>query len=127
MPKELRLQIRDHVFDIPRRLREIDPDLEVWYNTVSNKFEVWGTDAALRRYCLGSWPYLDVRVERAVRRGYWLAHNTGDPYRALVKTQDELEYKEEKRREREREGLPNLVRGETFWLVRGQWRGWRAD
>lgn len=127
MPKDVRLPIEQHVFDVPRRLKEIDPELEVWYNRISGMFEVWGKDAADRLYCLGSWPRLDVRVVHAVRKGYWLAWNTGDPYRAVIREQDELEYKEEKRIEQEREELPNIVRGETRWLTGGQWRGWSEE
>lgn len=127
MPVSIRRQIVDHVFDIPRRLREIDPRLEVWYNTVSGKFEVWGVDATGSNYCLGTWPYLDVRVERAVQKGYWLAHNTGDPYRAIVREQDAEEYCAKKQVERDAEYLANVVKGETRWLTGGQWRGWRCD
>lgn len=123
----LRLAVESHVFDLPCRLKELDPTLEVWYNTVSGKYEVWGVDAARQRYCLGAWPFLDARVERAVRRGYWLARNTGDPYRAVIREQDEAEYSEERRLEREREDLPRVVKSETRWLIGGQWRGWRAE
>jgi len=123
MPKDIRVQIKQHVSDVPRRLVEIDSELEVWYNLFSEMFEVWGKDAADRRYCLGTWPRLDVRVVRAVRKGYWLARNTGDPYRAVIREQNDQEYKEDKRLEQEREELPNIIKGETRWLIGGQWRG----
>ncbi|MGQ9698972.1 MAG: hypothetical protein ACUVRO_13395 [Armatimonadota bacterium] len=121
----MRVQVVAHAYDIPRRLREIDPELTVWYNFATKMYEVVGVDAAGRHYQLGAWPYLDARVERAVRKGYWLARNTGDPYKEVIRQQDEEEYRDElqfrKELQEARYGVVDCMR----WSG-GQWRGWGA-
>ncbi len=75
------IEIESHAADLPRRLKEIDPDLWVAFNTAKGKYQVWGLDLASRPYPLASFDHLDGRVEDAIRRAYWVARNTGNPYR----------------------------------------------
>ncbi len=79
----MRLPIETHVYDIPQRLREIDPALRVCFNTDTQKFEVWGRDLC-GPYILAVFDSLDCRAVDAVRKGYFLASSTGQPYKAVM-------------------------------------------
>lgn len=78
------LRVDKHVYDIPKRLRKIDGALRVFFNTVTQEYEVWGKDLG-GDYVLASFPYLDQRVISAVRKGYWIANKTGHPWRDFLK------------------------------------------
>lgn len=60
------VEIKEHVFDIPRRLREIDDALRVYYNKQTGKYEVHDLRAKGATYVL-SVPVLDVRLETRLR------------------------------------------------------------
>lgn len=93
----MRIELRSHVCDIPQRLREIDPALRVYFNSDTQKFEVWGRDIR-GPYLLASFDELDNRAVAAVRRGYFIARNTGEPYRQMLKEQELLDYRAEQAR-----------------------------
>ncbi|WP_026487643.1 hypothetical protein [Caldanaerobius polysaccharolyticus] len=78
------LEVKTHVYNIPERLKEIDPNLRVFFNTDTQQYEVWGRDL-YGEYELGSFSYLDQRVIRDIRYGYWLANNTGRPWKEFLR------------------------------------------
>lgn len=82
----MRIPVETHVYNIPQRLREIDPALRVFFNTDTQKYEVWGRDLH-GPYLMASFSFLDARVEEAVRKGYHIAHSTGRPYKTLLQEQ----------------------------------------
>lgn len=80
----MRVEVRSHVYDIPQRLREIDPALRVCFNTDTQYYEVWGLDLQ-GPYLMAKFDALDCRVVDAVRKGYFLANSTGQPYKAVMR------------------------------------------
>lgn len=93
----MRIEIQSHVTDIPQRLREIDPALRVYFNTDKQVFEVWGRDLH-GPYLMASCDDLDERVLRATRYGYYVARNTGYPYKHLLQEQELNDYRAEQAR-----------------------------
>jgi hypothetical protein len=93
----MRLPVETHVFDIPQRLREIDPALRVLFNTDKQTYEVWGRDLH-GPYLMASFHELDQRVLTAVRRGYYMARSTGMPYHELLREQEQIDYRAEQAR-----------------------------
>ncbi len=79
----MRIKVDNHVTGVPERLREIDPDLSVYFNAVTQRFEVVGRDKR-GPYVLGEWPELDNRVVAEVRQGYWVLNHQRKPWRTLL-------------------------------------------
>lgn len=102
------IDIKTNVFKIPERLKEIDKNLSVKYNTDSDVFEVHGIDN-LGDYILARFKELDCRVIDAVRKGYYLAQS-GHPYRVLLHEQDRLDELAEKERLKRLEDIEYGVR-----------------
>ncbi len=119
----MRIPLRTSAYSIPERLKEIDPRLKVYFNTDKQKYEVFGVDAAHQEYHLGEWLYLDQRVLRDVRKGYWLARNTGDPYKQVIRDLDEQDYLEDRQLSKDTEEMAYRVKDRLRWMG-GQWRGW---
>ncbi|BCV23298.1 hypothetical protein [Gelria sp. Kuro-4] len=91
------LEVSSHVFDIPERLKEVDPQLRVLFNTDRQQYEVWGRDL-YGPYMLVAFKELDQRALTAVRYGYWVARNTGWPYKHLLQKQADIDYRAEQAR-----------------------------
>lgn len=121
----MRVPVESHSMDIPKRLREIDPELRVMYNTERQDYEVWGRDVS-GPYLMARFRELDGRVLDAVRHGYWLAQNTGAPYREMLRQQAKEDYEAERRRARELADLDRAFREDMRGLFRKLWPGWRA-
>lgn len=120
-----RVAVEEHVSGVPAVLREIDPDLKVFYNMDSLEYEVWGLDAR-GPYMLGSWRNLDNRVVEAVRRGYHLARNARSPWRAHL-----AEVRARNKRlldavEKETADLDYGLRDDFRWFGTSLWPGWRG-
>jgi len=77
------LEVKTHVYDIPKRLKEIDKNLKVFFNTDTQEYEIWGRDLQ-GEYLVASFPYLDQRVVREVRIGYWMADNKSRPWKEFL-------------------------------------------
>lgn len=93
----MRIPVKSNAYDIPRRLAEIDPSLQVFFNTDRQCYEVFGRD--LRGpYLMASFAELDCRVETAIYKAYNAAHNTGRPYKHLLRQQEIEDAKAEERR-----------------------------
>jgi len=78
------VELTSHVFDIPERLRELDPTLRVFFNSDTQKYEIWGLDEAREEYCLGEFSVLDCRVVAEVRKGIWLMCNKVRPWQEFL-------------------------------------------
>ncbi len=120
----MRLEIKAHVYGIPRRLREIDRSLRCFFNTATQKYEVWGMDAHFKPYRLGVWDELDQRVLTAVRKGYWLARNTGDPYRYYLRELDEHEENLERQWQKEVSEITYGMQDDFKYFGREVYPGW---
>lgn len=94
----VKVKIEHHVLDIPERLKEIDPDLKVLYDTNKDIFELWGVDKNQSPYFMASFTELDNRILTNVRRAYFFARNTKGPYQHLLHEQEEEESREDARR-----------------------------
>ena len=117
------IEVKTHVYDIPARLKSVDDNLRVFFNTDTQEFEVWGRD--LRgEYQLGSFPYLDARVEREVRIGYWLARNTGRPWKEFLKKLRERRAKEEEAEAKYLRDLDYALDDDFRWFGRTLYPGW---
>lgn len=123
----LEIPIESNVYRVPERLREIDPNLRVTFHVPSQAYRVWGVDGDGDPYILQTFPYLDARVVRAVKRGYWIARNTGAPYTHMLRRQAEEEYALERRRERDLLDLERNVHEDMSGLFRELWPGWRRS
>lgn len=84
----MRIPLETSVYKIPERLKEIDPSLNVVFNTNTGQYEVWGVDISSTPYILSGFPYLDARVVYTIREAYVVAHSTGDPYKVLLRKFD---------------------------------------
>lgn len=118
-----RVAVETHISGVPELLRQIDPDLKVFYNMRDHVYEVWGFDAR-GPYMLGAWNTLGQHVVEAVRKGYWLARNTGKPWNKFL---------QELRRRREEDDLQeakflndlDLALQDDFrWFGRTLYPGW---
>lgn len=120
----MRIPIQRHVLDVPQRLREIDPDLSVVYNQATKKFDVVGKDL-YGPYVLASFDTLDSRVVDSVRRGYFIARNTGAPWKALLREQAELDYLAERDRKKSIQALNEGFRDDMRFAGQSVAPGWR--
>ena len=94
---DLKVEVVSHVFDIPRRLQEIDTNLRVFYDTARDAYEVWGRDIS-GPYLLAKFDKLDQEAERIISRAYSIAFNTGRPYKKLLYDQEINDYVAEQQR-----------------------------
>lgn len=97
--------IEHSVTEIPERLREIDPELSVYFDTDSRLYEVWGKDKERTPYLLARFNAVDNRMLAAVKKGYWSARQTGRPYKRLLEEQRIKDEIMEKRRQADLEDL----------------------
>lgn len=113
----MKVEVVSHVFDIPRRLREIDPNLRVFYDTTRGHYEVWGRDI-VGPYLMATFGYLDCRVEDAIRKAYSRAFNTGRPYKQLLYEQEINDYIAEQERLKRIEDLQYGFRSDMRFFGR---------
>lgn len=93
----MKVEVVSHALDIPRRLREIDSNLRVFYDTARGTYEVWGRDVS-GPYLLAKFNTLDQEAERTIARVYSVAFNTGRPYKQLLYEQEINDYLAEQQR-----------------------------
>lgn len=121
----MRLLVTSHVVDIPRRLKEIDPNIEVAFNTDTQKFEVWGRDVR-GPYLMASYDELDARVLADVRKAYFVARSTGTPYREMLRRQAKLDYEAERARQRFLKNVSEGFKDDFKFFGKDVYPGWRA-
>jgi len=95
----VRIPVESHVYDIPRRLLEVtgDPDIRVYFNTETNKYEIMGVDASFTPYVITRFDALDARAERVIGEAYAVARRTGDPYGVVLRRIAEQEARREEK------------------------------
>lgn len=82
-----KILITHNVLEIPERLREIDPELRIFYDDRRRKYEVWGADKTRSPYLLSRFDVLDNRALTAIKHAYWIARQNGRPYKDLLRRQ----------------------------------------
>lgn len=99
--------VEDNVYDIPQRLREIDPSYFVVYNSTADKFEVHSSENIGSSYCF-TVPYdeLDYRTIEYARKTSIKLHGT----ELIDKIFDDNEKEEEKKKKEYKEDLKDRAR-----------------
>lgn len=120
------IEVKTHVYDIPRRLKEIDPNLKVFYNTDTGEYEIRGIDR-MGEYILGSYSYLDQRVERDIRIGYWMVNNLSRPWKAFLQKLREERERLEAQESKYFEELDYALKDDFRWFGRTLYPGWSKD
>ena len=122
----MKYAIETHPLDIPQRLREIDPELRVVYDSEQDCYEVWGVDASNTPYILGKWKSLDYRVIVAIMQAYYIARSTGRPYKHMLLEQKRHNERLEEQRRKELAEMGRAMREDMRFLFQKLWPGWRA-
>lgn len=119
------IEVVNHVYDIPKRLREIDEALRVFFNTDTQEYEVRGNDLN-GEYVLGSFPYLDCRVLSTVRKGYWLVNNKSRPWKEFLKQIRQHNERLDVVVQKELLDVEAGLQDDLKWIGRNLYQGWRC-
>jgi hypothetical protein len=115
-----RIAVDKHVTGVPELLRQIDPDLKVFYNMKTHEYEVWGLDKR-GPYVLATFERLDHTVVEAIRHGYWMARNDSHPWRRHI---ERIRERNARRAQEDDRVLSEMFRDDFRWFGRDLWPGW---
>jgi len=121
----MRIPIEEHVLDLPRRLREIDDNLRVSFNTDTSQYEIWDMKYEREPFLMAVFNYLDDRVEQAVRRGYADTYKLG--WRSLLRRIDEHNERVQRSKDKELEDTIKGMQDDLKFAGKPVIQGWRPD
>lgn len=110
------IPIEDHVLDMPRRVKEVDPALHIFFNTKTQKFEVHDALAKGGTYVMSAGE-LDERLITRLHRGR-LSNHVRDILRELESADEERE----RIRRRNFRNLAESLAEELKWAERNLYR-----
>lgn len=106
--KHLKL-ITSSAYDIPRRLREIDSNLFVVFNVISQRYEIHSLANKGNSFSLNvPFKELDARLENFIRK-YDLKRHGNQIYRDMEKHNDRLERSKQRQRDNDLHGIAEEI------------------